>query len=150
VGGLPLRRTYALLATVVVIGLGAGLGALAPASSGQATGTQPPACRGPARPPRLPLAARLSIYATPNPLTAGREVRVFGQLVGIRRGVPRCGITIVLWRRFPGQRRFSPVARTRTVAGGRYSFALPAGSVTTNRACSVGWAAAGSRSRDRA
>jgi phospholipase C len=133
---LPLRRTYALLATVVVIGLGVGAGALAPASRGQtSTGSSSPApaCKGPAKPPRLPLATALSIYASPNPLTAGRVLRVFGQLVGVRRGVPRCGITIVLWRRFPGQRRFSPVARTRTIAGGRYSFALPAGSVTTNR-----------------
>jgi phospholipase C len=128
---LPLRRKYTLLATAVVIALGAG--AVPSASSGQANRPTPPACRGPATPPRLPLATGLSIYASPNPLTAGRVVRVFGQLLGIRRGVPRCGITIVLWRRFPTQRQFSPVERTRTLAGGRYSFALRAGSVTTNR-----------------
>jgi phospholipase C len=81
----------------------------------------------------VPLAAGLSIYASPNPLTAGRVVRVFGQLLGVRRGAPRCGITIVLWRQFPTQRGFTPIARTRTIAGARYSFALRAGSVTTNR-----------------
>ena len=58
---------------------------------------------------------------------------MFGQLVGARHGVNRCGITIVLWRRFPGQGGFSAIARTSTLAGGRYSFVFPAGSVSTNR-----------------
>ena len=85
------------------------------------------------KPPRRPAAAGITIFAAPNPLTAGRQVRVFGQLVGFRRGATRCGISIVLWRRFPGQRAYAPVARTRTTTGGRYSFMIPARSVTTNR-----------------
>ena len=79
------------------------------------------------------MATKITVYAAPNPLTAGRRVRVFGQLVGFRRGVKRCGIAIVLWRRFPNQRGYTPVARTRTLAGGRYRFMIPARSVTTNR-----------------
>ena len=58
---------------------------------------------------------------------------MFGRLVGARHGVNRCGITIVLWRRLPGQRGFSAIAKTSTLAGGRYSFLFPAGSVSTNR-----------------
>ena len=85
------------------------------------------------KPPRRPPANGITIFAAPNPLTAGRQVRVFGQLVGFRRGARRCGISIVLWRRFPGQRAYAPVARTRTTSGGRYSFMIPARSVTTNR-----------------
>ena len=45
----------------------------------------------------------------------------------------RCGVTITLWRRFPGQRSFTPVARTRTIANGSYGFTFRAGAVTTNR-----------------
>ncbi|MBV9607042.1 MAG: hypothetical protein JO027_18155 [Solirubrobacterales bacterium] len=79
------------------------------------------------------MAQGITIYASPNPLTAGRQVRVFGALVGVRRGVKRCGIVVALWRRFPGQRAYSVVARTRTLTGGSYSFMIPARSVSTNR-----------------
>ena len=106
---------------------------LVPASSGQPSAAGTPSCKPAARPPRLPLAQGLSIAARPNPLTAGRQVRVFGQLVGARHGVNRCGITIVLWRRLPGQHGFTAIARTSTLAHGRYSFVFPAGSVSTNR-----------------
>ena len=58
---------------------------------------------------------------------------MFGQLVGARHGVNRCGITIVLWRRLPGRGGFSAIAQTSTLVGGRYSFLFPAGSVSTNR-----------------
>jgi phospholipase C len=132
-GVLSLRRSPALLVSVVAIAL-AGAGAtLAPASSGQSPGTSTPTCKPASKPPRQPLAKGLTIYASSNPLSGSGPVRVFGQLTGVRRGVQRCGVTIVLWRRFPTQRGFTPVARTRTVAGGRFSFALPPGSVTTNR-----------------
>jgi phospholipase C len=130
---LPLHRSIALLVSVVVVALVGGAGALTPSSSGQSPVSSPPVCKPQSKPPRLPLAKGITIYASPNPLTAGRKVRVFGQLVGVRRGVKRCGVSIVLWRRFPGQRGFAVVARTRTVAGGRYSFQIPARSVTTNR-----------------
>jgi phospholipase C len=130
---LPLRRSIALLVSVVVVALLGAAGALTPASSGQSPVSSRPACKPQSEPPRLPLARGLTIYGSPNPLTAGRKVRVFGQLVGVRRGVKRCGVSIVLWRRFPGQRRFAVVGRTRTVADGRYSFQIPARSVTTNR-----------------
>ena len=130
-GELSLRRTYALLAIVALATLAAAV--LVPVSSGQPTAPGTPTCKPAARPPRLPLAQGLSISARPNPLTAGRQVRVFGQLVGARHGVNRCGITIVLWRRLPGQRGFSAIARTSTLAGGRYSIIFPAGSVSINR-----------------
>jgi phospholipase C len=130
---LSLRRSLVLLVSAISIALLGGAGALTPASSGQSPVSTRPACKPQSKPPRLPLASGITVYAAPNPLTAGRKVRVFGQLVGVRRGVKRCGIAIVMWRRFPGQRLFVPVARTRTVADGRYSFQIPARSVTTNR-----------------
>ncbi len=132
-GGSSLRRSPALLISAVVIALAAAGAALTPSSSGQSPGTQAPACKPASNPGSRPLAKGITIYASPNPLTAGGPVRVFGQLTGIRRGVKRCGIAIVLWRRFPTQRAFSPVAHTRTLAGGRFSFVLPARSVATSR-----------------
>jgi phospholipase C len=128
-----LRRSLALLVSAIVIALLGGAVALTPASSGQSPVSTPPACPPSVKPARLPLAKSITLYASPNPLTAGRRVRVFGQLLGIRRGVKRCGIQIELWRRFPGQRGYTPVAHTRTLAGGRYEFLIPARSVTTNR-----------------
>ena len=117
-----------------MIALAAAGAALTPASSGQSPGTQAPACKPASKPARRPLAKGITIYASPNPLTAGGPVRVFGQLIGIRRGVKRCGIAIVLWRRFPAQRAFSPVAHTRTLAGGRLQLRdCRPRSVTTNR-----------------
>jgi phospholipase C len=150
---LSLRRSLALLVSVVVLASGAGV-ALAggaagarpaanhparesarviPPSSYLVPVTSPPACKPARRPARLPLAKGLTIYASPNPAGAAARVRVFGALVGVRRGVNRCGVTIELWRRFPNQPRFSPVARTRTTAAGRYRFAMRADGVTTNR-----------------
>jgi phospholipase C len=106
---------------------------LVPTSSGQSPVASVPACKRPATPPRVPLAEGLSIYAAPNPVSARQRVRVFGALLSPRRGVRRCGVSITLWRRFPNQKKFSPVARTVTVSGGRYSFAMAAGSVASNR-----------------
>jgi phospholipase C len=132
-GGLSVLRSPALLVSIAVIALAGAGAALAPDSSGQSPVTTPPACTPVSNSSRLPLATGITIYASPNPLTAGGPVRVFGALTGVRRGVKRCGIAIVLWRRFPTQAGFSPVARTRTIAGGRFSFVLAAGSVATNR-----------------
>ena len=128
---MSLRRSLVLLSSVVVIALAGGGAALTPISSGQAT--KAPACKPASKPPKQPLAMGISIYATPNPVTAARQVSVFGSLHSVRKGVRRCGITITLWRRFPGQRAFTPVARTQTVGDGSYSFAFRAGAVTTNR-----------------
>jgi phospholipase C len=127
------RRSYALLATIALLALGGVAGVLAPASIGQGSTATSASCPPAATAARAPLAKGLSLYARPNPLSAGTPVRVFGQLLGVRRGVNRCGVPIVLWRRFPSQRQFAVAARTRTLAGGRYSFVFPAGSVTTNR-----------------
>jgi phospholipase C len=71
----------------------------------------------------------LSISATPNPATAGQQVVVSGRLLAPRR----CGATVVLWTRLPGQRRFKQVARTRTDRSGAYRIVLAAGTVKTNR-----------------
>ena len=110
-----------------MIALAGGGAALTPISSGQAP--KGPACKPASKPAKQPLAQGISIYATPNPVAAARQVSVFGSLESVRRGVHRCGITITLWRRFPGQRAFTPVARTRTLADGRYSFTFPAGAL---------------------
>jgi phospholipase C len=106
--------------------------ALAPISSGQSSGAAAPTCKQ-SKVRRLPLAKALTIYAAPNPATATRQVTVFGRLVGVRKGVSRCGIAIELWRRFPAQRGFSPVGRTSTNAAGTYSFEMTPGSVATDR-----------------
>ena len=115
-GGLSLRRSLALLTCVVVIALAGAAAALAPGSSGQSPGTTAPPCKPAGTSPSLPLAQGITVYATPNPLTAGGPVRVFGALAGVRRGVKRCGVEVVLWRRLPTQRGFTVVARTRTIA----------------------------------
>ncbi len=78
-------------------------------------------------------AERLSIYTAPNPATAGDQVTVFGQLLGVPPGARRCGIPVVLWDRLPGHRRFSAVARTLTDVRGRYRIVLSPGAVVTNR-----------------
>ena len=106
--------------------------ALAPISSGQSSGATAPTCKQ-SKVRRLPLAKALTIYAAPNPATAARQVMVFGRLVGVRKGISRCGIAIELWRRFPAQRGFSPVGRAFTNAAGTYSFVMTPGSVATDR-----------------
>jgi phospholipase C len=75
----------------------------------------------------------ISISAAPNPATAGQPVTVSGRLLGVPSGAKRCGVGVSLWRRLPGQRQFSAVARTATDGRGRYRLRLPAGSVLTNR-----------------
>ena len=92
-----------------------------------------PTCKPATKPRAAPLANGLTIYAAPNPLTAGRQLTVFGSLVGVQHGIQRCGIEVVLWRRFPAQHGFSPVPRTVTNTASTYSFVMPAGSVATNR-----------------
>ncbi len=123
---MPLHRSLALLVAVVVTAFAGGAVALA-------SGASPAACNMALAPQRSPLAAGLSIYAAPNPVSAARQVTVFGQLLGVRRGVRRCGVSIELWRRFPSERRFTPVARTVTTASGAYRFVFRAGAVATNR-----------------
>ena len=129
---MPLRRSSVLIVTVVVISLAGGIVALAPTSSGQSPGAAAPTCKQ-SKARRLPIATGVTIYAAPNPATAARQVTVFGQLVGLHKGVSRCGIAIELWRRYPAQHRFSPIGRTFTNAAGTYSFLMAPGSVATNR-----------------
>ena len=116
-----------------MIALAGGGATLASSSSGQAPIATTPVCKPAGKPARQPLARVLTIYASPNPVAAAGQVQVFGRLVAVRRGVRRCGITIVLWQRFPNQHRYTAVGHARTTANGRYSFVIPAGTVTTNR-----------------
>jgi phospholipase C len=129
---MPLRRSYLLIVTIVAMSLAGGIVTLAPISSGQSPGAAAPTCQQ-SKVRRLPLAKALTIYAAPNPATAARQVTVFGRLVAVRKGVSRCGIAIELWRQYPAQHGFSPVARTFTNAAGTYSFLMRPGSVATNR-----------------
>jgi phospholipase C len=94
------------------------------------------ACPAPKRHPRhasTPKPTGLSLYATPNPATVGDAVTVFGRLLGVHPGAASCGVTIVIWRRLPGQRHFTATARGHTNATGHYRILLPPGTVTTNR-----------------
>jgi phospholipase C len=59
----------------------------------------------------------LTIVTAPNPSTAGQVVTISGRLLGPRRA----HATVLLWRRFPGSRRFRQTERTRTDRTGRYS-----------------------------
>jgi phospholipase C len=76
----------------------------------------------------------VTLHATPEPATAGDRVTIYGRLLGVAPGASSCGLTVVIWRMFPGQRRFTPTARARTNVTGRYRLVLPAGTVMTNRA----------------
>ena len=59
----------------------------------------------------------LEIAVAPNPSTAGQTVTITGRLL-----TPRSHhVVIVLWRRFPGRRRFHPTEATRTDRMGRYA-----------------------------
>jgi phospholipase C len=69
----------------------------------------------------------LSINTAPHPSTAWQPVTISGRVPGPRRGHAR----VLVWRRFPGQRRFRPTKATRTDRFGRYS--ITARIVNTNR-----------------
>ena len=131
-GGSSLRRSIALLVTFFAVALTGAAVTLAQTSSGQSSGAAP-ACKNSTKARGSALAKDLTIYAAPNPLTAGRQLTVFGSMVGVQHGIRRCGIEVVLWRRFPAQHGFSPVERTATNTAGTYSFVMPPGSVATNR-----------------
>src|SRR5690242_5889952 len=80
--------------------------------------------------PEVALAARcrvtaVSLHLAPNPARATQADRIFGRVVARPGGGP-CLPTVVLWRRLPGQRRFSVVATAATQPGGHYRLALPA------------------------
>ncbi|MGI8414057.1 MAG: alkaline phosphatase family protein [Solirubrobacteraceae bacterium] len=74
--------------------------------------------------------AALRIGSAPNPSIAGGQVLISGHL----GGAASSGSRILLWQREAGQRRFRPVAVTRTDASGHFTITRPAGSVQSNRA----------------
>jgi len=74
---------------------------------------------------------RLTIAAAPNPDVNGDPVTIAGQLIGNRR--PTEGVRIVLMHRVPPHPYFTPVARTRTTADGRWEIARAEGVVVTDR-----------------
>jgi phospholipase C len=76
--------------------------------------------------------AGISIDLTPIPAVAGDALTISGGLVGVPRGASRCGITVQVWRREAGQRRFTPIAAAVTTPGGQYQVVLPAGAIETN------------------
>jgi phospholipase C len=70
-----------------------------------------------ARPEAPSGADALTIVASPNPASAGQLVTIAGRLEGRHSG----NAVVLLWRRFPGQRRFHPTEVTRTNRSGGYS-----------------------------
>ncbi|MGI9184946.1 MAG: alkaline phosphatase family protein [Solirubrobacteraceae bacterium] len=72
---------------------------------------------------------RLTVDASPNPATAGEQIRIFGRLTGPHRARRR----VVLWHRLAAWRRFHPAARTITNAWGHYAIVRDPGVVETNR-----------------
>ena len=81
-------------------------------------------------------AVGVSLAVAPNPARAGNQVTVSGQLKGLRhQGSPSaqgCAPQVVLWRKLPGARRFSAIARGAAKPGGAYRIVFPAGTVTSN------------------
>ena len=75
----------------------------------------------------------LSIAVSPDPAAAGAPVTISGHLLGLRPGVRRCGIAVVLWRQLAGQQGFGLVARSRTDSAGRFQIVVSPGTVETNR-----------------
>jgi phospholipase C len=59
----------------------------------------------------------LTIATDPNPSTDGQIVTVSGRVLGPHRS----HAVVLLWRRLPGQKRFHPIAATRTDRSGSYS-----------------------------
>jgi hypothetical protein len=68
----------------------------------------------------------LTLTTSPNPSTAGQIVILSGRLLGPHRR----HAVVLLWRRFPGWRRFHPTVVTRTDRSGHYSISAQ---ISTNR-----------------
>ncbi len=71
----------------------------------------------------------LTIAATPDPITAGEGVLIYGQL----KGPNNAGKRIWLFHRINPAARFTPVSVTRTNASGLYEFVRADGVVKSNR-----------------
>lgn len=82
-----------------------------------------------ARPSRASGPHRVTINASPDPITNGDGVVIFGRLTGRGHQNQR----VALYHRLPGQRFFTLVQTTRTGLLGRYEFTRVAGVVSTNR-----------------
>jgi phospholipase C len=107
-----------LLPTFVLLSAMAGGLAVLMAGRSLAIGTHHPH-RHPVRP---------SITVTPDPSLAGQRVRVFGHVPSAKRGT-----AVLLYRQFPGARRFVRVAVTTTNRHGAYVFRRTPGALYTNR-----------------
>ncbi len=86
-----------------------------------------------AMPPAATAAPRrdrgLTIAATPDPISAGAGVLIYGQLTGPDNALRR----VWLFHRINPAERFTPVSVTRTNASGFYEFVRADGVVTSNR-----------------
>jgi hypothetical protein len=71
----------------------------------------------------------LTIAATPNPISSGEGVLIYGQL----KGSAVSGQTIYLYHRIAGQPRFTLIGHTTTNSFGFYEFTREEGVVLTNR-----------------
>ena len=72
----------------------------------------------------------LTIAATPNPISTGEPVLIYGQL----NGPSHAGVQVTLWHHINRRTRgFTVVQRTTTDANGFWSITRAAGVVTTNR-----------------
>jgi phospholipase C len=120
-------RAFVPVATATACLLGA-VAILTPLASGSA-GT----CPGGAAPSHGQLATGISLHASPNPVLAGRQVIIWGHLLGLRRHAQACGIQVTLWQRLAGRKNFQPLTTALTGAPGGYRLVLPAGEVKANR-----------------
>lgn len=72
----------------------------------------------------------LTIAASPDPSTAGRQVVISG---GLTSNPPATGATVVLWRKLSGQSTFHQLTTTTTDSAGQYKFTMKRGSVNADQ-----------------
>jgi hypothetical protein len=71
----------------------------------------------------------LTIAASPDPSTAGRQVVISGGLTSN----PVAGATVVLWRELSGQSSFHQLTQTTTDSAGQYKITMKRGSVNADQ-----------------
>jgi hypothetical protein len=85
-----------------------------------------PCCPGPVQPVCQP---NLSINASPDPMTAGAKVTIWGTLTHSAGA----GVAVQLWQRAAGEDAFSKAGTATTDASGYWSMPIAAGTVMTDR-----------------
>jgi phospholipase C len=122
-------RLPVLVLLAVLLGAGVAFATIAGPGSGSAGGRGVYLAKVPLAFGQRDQSTALTITSQPDPSTAAQAVTVSGQAFGPASR----NITIELWTKAAGQRRFRITQTTQADSSGRYSFTLRAGDVDTNR-----------------